>query len=221
MKRIVFTVSSTLAALAAAEIVALEFEIGIAILSPPVTRVVLSLSYAFLVSWIFYLIVVYIPETWTHKHRSMVAARRMYHLYHSIEGILEDLHSDAKVDLPVTKQGISDSLDKLEDQLYGDYQEDILRHIRSLISQCFILSADIDPITLRKLDRIDFLLLSVSFGTRVEGLSLSKDLAEKLWEIHECISEVRKLNDAVFSKLENEIIGDRRRAVDENQDGST
>ena len=97
-------------------------------------------------------------------------------------------------------------LDIIDGQVDSDYQEFMIRHIKSLIEQCFVLSAYMEPQTpLRILDRIDFLMITVSFGTRGEGMTLGQSLASDMWKLKTLNADIQKNYHHAIQLVDREI----------------
>ena len=205
MRKTVLITVTLLAALSAVQIAAIEFGLGFAALSEAQSRIILSLSYAFLASWIFYMLVVVVPDAWSYRHRSMVIARRLYHVTQCIEDIFQTILKDAKMERLDSKEDLTRALDIIDAHVDSDYQEFMIKHTKSLIEQCFIFSGHMDPKSLRVLDRIDFLMLHISFGTRVEGMTLGQSLSDDMWKLKSLNVEIQKNYRHTIQLVDREI----------------
>jgi len=202
----VLIISTVIAVICFAQIIFIEFNIAYSFYTLECARIIINLSYAFVSSWFFFLLIVYLPKRWNEYHRKKVVVRRIFHINNCIKSIIQEVMKDAQNNEPITKDSLFQSLNYIDDKIKDDYQKFMIKHIRKIINELYLFCEYIDPKALTYLDRIDFRLIGIDFGTRIVNKTLGQSLCEPLWEVKELCERLKDKYRKEYETIEKEIM---------------
>lgn len=202
------------ACIAIMEIVCVEFNLGFHLLPASCARIIVTLSYAYIASWFFYALAVFLPEVRDKRHRTPVVYSRLLYLINTIEGMRLDLEEFSEIKDLHLRDNLIKAINVIKDGYSAKNMEEYFKFLREhsqrLIEQIFILAPFLDAQALRDVNNIDRLLLKVYFPKDKSEWQL---LGENFFELFSKVNQLHTREKMKLKKAHKEIRGNKHEQI--------
>ena len=186
-----------------AEVICIKGQIGIQILSGSSAEVIYDLSLSYFSAYLFYLLIVYLPEKRNSHYRIQSAYYFVFTICNCIDSIVE-IFVPTK-DLSKLDEGIWE--EKLKDSLNEETYVFFSQNIHKQYSRVIVTSQFIDPKTMLRVDNIvmwlDFIMIRKDI--EIEGGTARSDI-NALRLIYDEVCQIRREEKVAFAKVESRLM---------------
>ncbi len=191
-----YILMNSLVVLSTIEIISISFNMGFQIIPENLVGIIENISYAIVGSYVFYLINLVIPEYFIKKTRNPVIFLKVFYLTNCITRFSEEIIG--KYNSSISEKEIESILEGRKEHIQSqDYTFD-RKHMYKLINQLNSYISYIDPLLMRYICGIDFVLMHLSMNCSIEGMTFGETYSKYL-------EKLIRTNEEIKNKYKKEI----------------